>query len=418
MEASITFRNPFRPGAGHTPPYLAGRKEERGEFLKLLSQDVILSNLILTGLRGVGKTVLLDTFKPLAVRDGWLWVGTDLSESTTVDEKRLATRILTDVALATSSFVYDRREVRRPGYGHQVDRFNATLNYPTIRAVYERTGGLVSDRLKAALKFVWAALRASARPPRGIVFAYDEAQHMADHAKRDEYPLSVMLDVFQSIQRQEVPFLLALAGLPTLFPKLVQARTYSERMFRVVLLNRLDPVDVREAITKPIQEDGCPITFTEESIRQIERHSGGYPYFIQFICHAAFDVFASQVTSGSANPSVPIREITAKLDTDFFAGRWSRLTDRQRDLLHVVARVDDGESEFSVQEIVELAGALPVKEFSPSHASQILAALIDAGIVFRNRHGKYSFAIPLLGDFIRRRSDPEWRSDLIDEGTG
>ncbi len=410
MEASNLYRNPFRPGAGHTPPYLAGRKEERREFLKLLRQDVILSNLLLTGLRGVGKTVLLDTFKPLAVQKGWLWVGADLSESTTVDEERLATRILTDVALATSNFVYDRREVRRPGFGHQADLFDATLNYPTVRAVYKQTGGLVADRLKAMLTFVWLALRASPNPPRGIVFAYDEAQNMADHAKKDEYPLSVMLDVFQSIQRQQVPFLLALTGLPTLFPKLVEARTYSERMFRVLFLNRLDPPDVREAIVKPIQEDGCPITFTEESIRQIEKHSGGYPYFIQFICHEAFDVFVSQITTGSSNPSVPIQEITAKLDSDFFAGRWSRVTDRQRDLLYVVSRLDP-ESEFSVQEIVELSRELPVKGFSPSHASQILAALINSGIVFKNRHGKYSFAVPLLGDFIRRQYPPE----LIDE---
>ncbi|MCY4646699.1 MAG: AAA family ATPase [Gammaproteobacteria bacterium] len=402
MEAATVFRNPFRPGAGHTPPYLAGRKEERREFLKLLNQDVILSNLILTGLRGVGKTVLLDTFKPLAVQKDWLWVGADLSESTTVDEERLATRILTDVALATSNFVYDKQEIRRPGFGHRSDPYDATLNYPTLRAVYERTDGLVSDRLKAALTFVWLALRASAKPPRGIVFAYDEAQNMADHAKKDEYPLSVMLDVFQSIQRQGAPFLLALTGLPTLFPKLVKARTYSERMFRVVFLNRLDPPDVREAIVKPIAEDGCPITFTEESIRQIEKHSGGYPYFIQFICHEAFDVFVSQITTGSNDPSVPIAEITAKLDSDFFAGRWSRVTDRQRDLLHVASRLDP-ESEFSVQEIVELSRQLPVKPFSSSHASQILAALINSGIIFKNRHGKYSFAVPLLGDFIRRQ---------------
>ncbi len=111
----------------------------------------------------------------------------------------------------------------------------------------------------------------------------------------------------------------------------------------------------------------------------------------------------SQITTGSENPSVPIEAITAKLDSDFFAGRWSRVTDRQRDLLHVVSRLADPESEFSVQEIVELSRELPVKGFSPSHASQILAALINSGIIFKNRHGKYSFAVPLLGDFIRRQ---------------
>ena len=72
------------------PPYLAGRKKERDEFLRLLEQDVVLENLVLTGLRGVGKTVLLDTFKPLAMEANWLWVGTDLSETTTLSETNVA----------------------------------------------------------------------------------------------------------------------------------------------------------------------------------------------------------------------------------------------------------------------------------------------------------------------------------------
>src|SRR6266576_2764693 len=86
------FQNPFRPGAGHMPPYLAGRQKEKEEFLRLLEQNAIFENLVLTGLRGVGKTVLLDTFKPLAIQTGWLWVGTDLSESASISEARISIR--------------------------------------------------------------------------------------------------------------------------------------------------------------------------------------------------------------------------------------------------------------------------------------------------------------------------------------
>src|ERR1700722_17049577 len=85
------------------PPYLAGRERETAEFHQLLEQDTILSNLILTGLRGLGKTVLLETFKPLAIQAGWLWAGADLSESTSVSEENMATRLLTDLAVVTSS---------------------------------------------------------------------------------------------------------------------------------------------------------------------------------------------------------------------------------------------------------------------------------------------------------------------------
>ena len=83
-EAARVVENPFRPGAGHMPPYLAGRENEKKEFARLLEQDVILENMVMSGLRGVGKTVLLETLKPLAMQQRCLWVGTDLSESTSV----------------------------------------------------------------------------------------------------------------------------------------------------------------------------------------------------------------------------------------------------------------------------------------------------------------------------------------------
>ena len=228
---------------------------------------------------------------------------------------------------------------------------------------------------------------------------------MADRAERDEFPLSVMLDIFQSVQRQGVPFLLLLTGLPTLLHRLIEARTYTERMFHVLFLDRLGPAGARDAIVRPVQKEGCPIAFTDESIRQIEQHSAGYPYFIQFNCREAFDALAPSARAGVRDPRIPIDGITATPDSDFFAGRWSRVTDRQRDLLFVVSMLDSPEREFTVQEIVQSSKRLPVKGFSPSHASQILAALIDAGVVYRNRHGKYSFAVPLIAESIRRQYD-------------
>ncbi len=92
--------NPFRPGAGHMPPYLAGRQAEQHEFAALLKQRPILKNLVLTGLRGVGKTVLLETFKPISVDDNWLWVGTDLSESASVIKSPFF-KVLSEITLHT-----------------------------------------------------------------------------------------------------------------------------------------------------------------------------------------------------------------------------------------------------------------------------------------------------------------------------
>src|SRR5476649_2303780 len=97
-----SFPNPFKPGAGHMPPYLAGRNTETRDFLRLLKQTSILSNIVLTGLRGVGKTVLLEDWKTRAVSQKWLWVGTDLSESTSVNEETLVIRLITDLSVVTS----------------------------------------------------------------------------------------------------------------------------------------------------------------------------------------------------------------------------------------------------------------------------------------------------------------------------
>src|ERR687886_398547 len=97
-----TFANPYRPGAGHMPPHLAGREREFAEFDRLMDQEPILENLILTGLRGVGKTVLLERFKPLAIQKGWLWVSNELSEASSASEDRMAQRLLTDLAPVTS----------------------------------------------------------------------------------------------------------------------------------------------------------------------------------------------------------------------------------------------------------------------------------------------------------------------------
>ena len=130
--------------------------------------------------------------------------------------------------------------------------------------------------------------------------------------------------------------------------------------------------------------------------------SGGYPYFIQFICREVYDAFMQKIDKGQ-NASVPVVEIERKLDTDFFAGRWAKATDRQRELLSVIARLENCEDEFTVQEIVERSKDLLEKPFSNSHANQMLVTLGEQGLVFKNRHGKYSFAVPLLSRFILRQ---------------
>lgn len=391
------FSNPFRPGAGHQPPYLAGRVEEQKEFEKLLDQRIILENPLLTGLRGVGKTVLLETFKPLAIQRGWIWVGTDLSESASVTEEALAVRLMADLSVATSSLVVAEEE----SAGFAGEREDVHLDFQTLTRIFDATPGLIEDKLKAVLELAAKAIEREGG--RGVVFAYDEAQNLADAEKRNQFPLSLLLDVFQSIQRKEIPFMLALTGLPTLFPKLVEARTFAERMFRVIVLDKLDDEASREAILKPIEDAKCPVKFTADSVKTIVAQSNGYPYFIQFICREVYDSFLQLQRPETQVPySVPMEAITMKLDSDFFAGRWARATDRQRELLWVIASLGKPDEEFTVQEVVKASRRLE-KPFTSSRVNQTLAGLSEAGLIYKNRFGKYSFAVPLFDRFILRQ---------------
>ena len=393
------FTNPFRPGAGHQPPYLAGRQSEKTEFARLLEQEIILENMVLTGLRGVGKTVLLESLKPYAIEKGWIWVGADLNESSSITENNIATRLCTDLAVFTSSVVVSVNRTQPPGFTASERSVVRTLTFKELNLIYSETPGLPLDKLKAVIETVWAAV-AKANAAKGIVFAYDEAQNLSDHSEKEQFPLSLLLDAFQSMQRKNLPVLLVLTGLPTLFPKLVDARTFSERMFRSVFLQSLSDEDSREAILKPIANTDA-VKLSQKSVGTVVKMSGGYPYFIQFICREVYDAFISRWDKGEQG-SVPVREIENKLDTDFFAGRWAKTTDRQRELLSVIANLENCEEEFTVLEIVKNSKLQLDKPFSSSHTNQMLAALSTQGLVFKNRYGKYSFAVPLLGRYIKR----------------
>ncbi len=397
-KTSLTFTNPYRPGAGHKPPYLAGRESEKKEFQKLLKQEIISENLILTGLRGVGKTVLLDDLKPTAIEQHWLWAGTDLSEAVSISEEAVAKRIITDLSMVTSSIVIDQQEIQQLGFAKESILISRTLNFNTLVSIYQEIPGLTSDKLKLLLEITWKTIEKENK--RGVIFAYDEAQTLSDQAQKDQYPLSLLLDVFQSIQKKNIPFMLILTGLPTLFPGLVEARTFSERMFHVLFLNRLSKEHSKDAILVPLKKHDFPLD--DDSVNTIVELSGGYPYFIQFICREVYDAFLQEINSGN-KPSVPVQEIIQKLDTDFFSGRWDRATDRQRELLSVAASLDNCGEEFTINKLAKKSKELLEKTFSGSHVNQMLSKLCDTGLVYKNRHGKYSFAVPLLWTFIRRQ---------------
>jgi AAA+ ATPase superfamily predicted ATPase len=384
------FENPFRPGAGQKPPFLAGRQQEQTEFLHILKQTPTYQNVIIKGRRGVGKTSLLDSLKPIAITSGWLWAGTDLSESASISERNLSNRIITDISSITSSFPAVQKEnVQLP----------ITANYKYLTDLYEATPGLSSDKLKQVLETVWEIIKTKAK---GIVLAYDEAQILKDQREDKEYPLSLLLEAIQYLQRKQIPYLLVLSGLPTLLSNLVDTRTYAERMFHVLSIDRLPKDEIIDAIKQPIKNASCPVTFSDNAINEIVNYSGGYAYFIQFLCKETFDSYILQIKLDIEHPTIFLEEIVRKLDNNFYAGRWGKIPERQRDLMKIIAQLSSAEDEFSVQEIIEKSKELS-DPFKASAVNQLLTKLAENELIYKNRHGKYSFAVPMFSGFINRQ---------------
>ncbi len=199
--------------------------------------------------------------------------------------------------------------------------------------------------------------------------------------------------------------MLVLTGLPTLFPKLTETRTYTERMFDVALLDRLDNTACRDAIVKPIDDADCPLKFTEQAIEMIVEMSGGYPFFVQFICREVFEAWIGRLKNNET-VTVPRAEILRKLDQRFFSARWDNASDRQREFMQVVALLPNSNGEFKVQDVVDQSKESLKKPFNTSNAGMMLKTLIENDFIFRNRRGKYSFAVPLLDQFIMRQAIP------------
>ncbi len=406
MDRRQFIENPYRPGAGHMPPLLAGRASEQDHFKRLLGQNFATSNVLITGLRGVGKSVLLESMRRMAEQEGWIWVGNDLSESSTLSEERLAMRILTDVSEALSRTLWRDRDGR--SFDRQVDT-SETDNpyaYDALRSMYDRSPGLPSDRLKSTLIRLGALVTRAKSP--GMVFAYDEAQCMCDHAERDEFPMSMLIETISAMQKREgvSQCLLVLSGLPQVFDALTETRTYTERMFHVMTLERLSRPDTLVAILTPLNELKPQINASKALVDKVTDLTGGYPYLIQFFGR---EMVEQMLRNGGVlhEKDFPSVDVLDRLDAGLFAARWNKTSDKQRNVLRLIAKRPQTDTiDFSAQELATLSdgheGGL-----SNAQASQMLQALCERGLLYRTRHGRYAFTVPMSEVMILRRSKSE-----------
>jgi AAA ATPase domain len=408
MSKHSLIENPYRPGAGHAPPFLAGRNNEQEHFKRMLRQSYLTDNVLITGLRGFGKTVLLGQLEKTAETEGWLWVGNDLSESSSLTEERLAMRILTDLAQAISE------KIERTGHANaqmperlqhrieQLARADASaFTFDALKAQYEQTPGLPSDRLRAVLLRVTNLVYKVQL--KGIILAYDEAQCLCDRVETDQFPMSMLVETVSAIQKKEglAPLMLVLCGLPQVFDALTETRTYTERMFHVMTLERLSRDESRSALTVPLAALPVQLHTPANLIEKVITLTGGYPYLVQFFGRELIEQLLENGGTLSAD-KFPSSGAFERLDAGLFSARWNRTTDKQRELLGLIAsRKTGGSGEFSARELEQLRH--DAGDTNEANINHILSSLCDRGMLFRTRHGYYAFTVPMSEAMIMRR---------------
>lgn len=386
--------NPFNPGSGTRPPHLTGREAEVSSFETLIvraARRLPVRGMMFSGLRGVGKTVLLNRMRSIAQQNKWLTISLEAHRSVHFAESlgrhlyqvgrqlergnngKHVSASLRDALSTIKSF--------NIGVGVSGVTFNIELD-KTIRA---QSGDIRTDLMEIIEDL--SPLLVEQNTTLSIFI--DELQDL------DSTSLEALLAVQHRANQEEWPFVLMGAGLPTLPSKLASCASYSERMFDTHLIGPLSDEDTYEALRTPIEDGGGSIS--AGALGLLAAASGGYPYFIQEFGSAAWsNASSSHISTDDAKAAVLTAE--AILDAGFFPARWDRATKKEKDLLKAMSIDGDGPS--SLQSLVERMGRTKSSSLSVTRKG-----LIDKGIVYSPAHGQLAFTVPGMTAFIRRNSE-------------
>ncbi len=384
--------NPYSPGAGVRPTTLAGREGEIEAFAVLRHRAMAgrpAQSVVINGLRGVGKTVLLNELLDDARRDRWIAakVEADLGDRRTPFRDQVASALNTAMRHAqgrsegSGRFRAALRTFRSFSLTAAPDgSFSIGVDVEPERGRAD-TGSILADLTDLALDLGDAAAELGV----GAVLFIDEMQHLS----REE--LSAICQACHETAQRVSPFFVVGAGLPSLPGILAEARSYSERLFDYSDVGRLEEDDARGALTRPAAEEGA--TWSAEAIEIVLEASGAYPYFIQQFGQTTWNAAAGSPIS-EMDAVEGIRQGRARLDQGFFRARWERATRGERDYLAAMAQDGDGPS--STGEVARRLGK------RPTSMGPVRANLIAKGLVYAPEHGRIAFTVPGMGDFIAR----------------
>ena len=380
--------NPYTPDAGARPPLLAGRETELRQLSSIVSQiggGGTEQHALITGLRGVGKTVLLNEFERFALDAGWpaetKEIGRRSSIATLVG--RVARRALLQMStrqriggrLRRAMSVLKSFEIGLPG--------EVSFRLDVGPLVGEADSGDLADDLRDVLVAVGEA---AAEAGCGFALIFDELQNL----DRDDYEALIM--ALHRVKQKALPVSFVGAGLPLLPALTADAKSYAERMFAYAALGPLDEDAAREALVGPAQSQG--VRWEDAAVRHVLRYTEGYPYFLQEYGRRAWAHDAGGAITARDARAVQVL-VADFLDTSFFESRIGRLAPSERSYVSAMAALGDGPQRTSA-----VAGRLgrTIGSISP-----LRDALIDSAVIYAPRRGYVDFTVPHCAAFVRRR---------------
>ena len=376
-------KNPYTPNAGSRPPELAGRDEQLEQFRILVARlkgGQTEQSMIAKGLRGVGKTVLLNAFEDMAESEGFLTYYHELTdESSLVDElARDAERALGMLRLSDKL-----AQKVRDGLAH----------LKTIRITGPEGLGIEVDLRKASEGTVTADLTdlflelggAAKERERGVIFFLDEVQFV------NKMHYRALISALHRCNQKRLPISAAAAGLPQI-PRLTgEARSYAERLFDFPTIANLDPEDARAALVEPARAQG--VDYEDDAVELALEWTQGYPFYIQQIGKHAWNQAAAPITRADVDEASPAAQ--AALDRAIYEVRVQRATASERKYMRAMAELGEGPYQ---------SGAVARKLGQRSTAvSTVRQRLIDKGLIYATEdYGYVDFSVPRFAEFMRR----------------
>jgi len=382
--------NPYAPGAGTRPPELAGRDEVL-RSAKVTIQRVQTGrnskSFIFIGLRGVGKTVLLNEVQRLAEDLGCKTIHIEAHDGKTLPElliPGLRTLLLSINAMAKATAA-TRRALRVllsfvSSVKVKIENVDVSIGLPPERGVAD-SGDLEADLTALLLALGDAAKSRSLT----IVITIDELQYLS------EKELSSLIMAVHRVAQKALPVLIVGAGLPQLVGQMGASKSYAERLFNFPKIGQLESNDARAALEEPATREG--VKYTEQALERIIRVTEGYPYFLQEWGYHAWNIAEpSQIDEDDA--SAATAKATRSLDESFFRVRFDRLTPREKEYLRAMAELGSGPHRSG--DIADKLGVL-VESVAPLRSN-----LIRKGMIFSPQHGDTAFTVPLFDQYMKR----------------